>query len=193
MEWARPRPAHGLASQYVYVCARHQCCRCSASIAGAKKRVRKLRFLADHADAMAQVPACMKHYWHFSHAGTTGQKMCEASVVDFIRAMATRTSWNAIADVINEMKDAAWARQVAKPYVGHARYNYHNTCYGRIFITPQLLSARIYAGARQRAKDGAKAAIICICPCGAMCAARGVRARYATYAQALHHTSPVGA
>ena len=118
--WARPRTAHGLSSQYVYVCARHQCCRCSASTAGAKKRVRKLRFFADHADSMAHVPTSMRRYWHFAHAGTTGQKMCEASVVDYIRAMATRTSWTAIADVINEMKEAAWARQVAKPYVSHA-------------------------------------------------------------------------
>jgi hypothetical protein len=42
----------------------------------------------------------------------TGRILCEASVVDFVRAMATRTSWSAIADVINELKNTAWVRNV---------------------------------------------------------------------------------
>ena len=36
--------------------------------------------------------------------------------------LATRTSWNAIADASNEIKNAKWEREVAKPYVSNVKH-----------------------------------------------------------------------
>jgi hypothetical protein len=46
--------------------------------------------------------------------------MCEPPVRDLVRAMATRASWSAIADAVNEMKRTQWARSITEPYVGDA-------------------------------------------------------------------------
>jgi hypothetical protein len=46
----------------------------------------------------------------------TGRMLCEAGVVDFVRALATRTSWAAIADTINELKEEAWDRDVVSVF-----------------------------------------------------------------------------
>jgi len=52
--------------------------------------------------------------WSFTD---TGRILCDAAVVDLIRAMATRATWSALADSINEMKATAWLREVQLPYL----------------------------------------------------------------------------
>jgi hypothetical protein len=115
--WERSRVAHSLTSQYMYLCAQHQCNQCSASTAGAKRKRVRMRFSADRADVMAHIQPRMKHQWPFGIGQGGRKKMFEVSMLDFVRAMATRASWPAMADTINEMKYATWARQVAEPYV----------------------------------------------------------------------------
>ena len=46
-----------------------------------------------------------------------GRLLCDAAVAVMIRAMATKTSWAAIASAINDMTSAAWVREVRMPYV----------------------------------------------------------------------------
>ena len=45
-----------------------------------------------------------------------GQYLCDAPVVDLVRAMATKSSWSAIAHAINEMRTATWQREVEIPF-----------------------------------------------------------------------------
>ena len=54
--------------------------------------------------------------------GNSRKTLCEAPVRDYVRAMATLTSWNAIAYGLNEMKRTHWTRSVSAPYVNHANY-----------------------------------------------------------------------
>ena len=42
----------------------------------------------------------------------TGKMICDAAVVDLVRSLATKSSWAAIASAVNDMIDAAWAREV---------------------------------------------------------------------------------
>ena len=120
--WAPPRIAHSFDGAYVYMCSIHACNQCSASEASARtSRVRK-RFRSDRPDILARAPPATAFHWKFVSAGKT---LREASVRDYVRAMATRTSWRGIADGLNEMKHTQWARSVAAPYVGHTKYTWH--------------------------------------------------------------------
>ena len=110
--WATPRIVHSLTESYVYICTIHACSQCSASRA-------RQRFRADRPDILARAPPAVTIHWKFVN---TGKTLCEAPVRDYVRAMATRTSWNAIADGLNEMKRTKWTRSVSTPYVNHANY-----------------------------------------------------------------------
>ena len=57
---------------------------------------------------MACIPSSLQLYWHIA---TTGNTLFDVEVLDHVRSMATRTSWSALADGINEMKRADWARR----------------------------------------------------------------------------------
>ena len=119
-EWAAPRILHGLTSQMVYVTMKYRCRNCIADpIKGLMqdskqqpdrpaKRIER-KFQADEEAFLNALPAHVKGSWNFVN---TGKIICEASVVDFIRALATRASWSAIADAINELKTEAWHRNV---------------------------------------------------------------------------------
>ena len=63
---------------------------------------------------LASLPSGIRMQWRFTN---TGRSLCDAPVTDLIRAMATKTSWSAIAHAINDMTSAAWAREVQMPYV----------------------------------------------------------------------------
>ena len=64
-------------------------------------------------DVLDQLPASLL-IWR--NLVDTGKIMCEAEVLDFIRALATQTSWVAIADALNELNAAPWIR--ARSMVG---------------------------------------------------------------------------
>jgi hypothetical protein len=46
----------------------------------------------------------------------TGRTLCDVTLLDFARSMATRTSWAAIADGVNEARQTSWVRSVTVPY-----------------------------------------------------------------------------
>ena len=122
--WARDKILHGLATHLVYVTKEYTCYKCVAKprleqqatsledIAVDGKRHRK-QFQADTPGALAVLPEYVQASWKFVN---TGRILCDAGVVDFVRALATRTSWSAIADAINELKEKAWDRDVASAF-----------------------------------------------------------------------------
>ena len=71
-------------------------------------------FLADSPEVLASLPVTIRSQWQFMKAG---RLLCDAAVAVMIRAMATKTSWSAIASAINEMRSAEWAREVQAPYI----------------------------------------------------------------------------
>ena len=72
------------------------------------------RFLADAPEVLASLPWAIRSQWQFTN---TGRSLCDAPVIDLIRTMATKTSWSAIANAINDMTSAAWVREVRMPYL----------------------------------------------------------------------------
>ena len=122
--WARDKLLHGLATQMVYITKEYTCYRCvvqpclrhSASPLkdqfGEGRRKRK-QFQADTPEAFSTFPPYVHELWKFVNSGRV---LCEMGVIDFVRAAATRTSWSAIADMINELKEEAWARDVGNTF-----------------------------------------------------------------------------
>ena len=63
---------------------------------------------------MASFPPTKRNLWNFVD---TGRTMCDASVSDLVRSMATRASWSGISDIINELKSTSWMRNVTQRYL----------------------------------------------------------------------------
>ena len=101
-----PRIVHTLSSHYLYVCTKHLCYYCSGSNSTSKRPRTKMS--ADLPAVMACLPSSLKQYWRIT---TTGMALFDVEVLDHVRSMATRTSWSALADGINEVKCAEWARR----------------------------------------------------------------------------------
>jgi len=128
--WARDKTLHGLSVHQVYLTKEYTCCNCVAKprreqaaasledVGSDRKRARK-QFQADAPMALALLPEHVQASWKFVQ---TGRILCEAGVVDLVRALATRTSWSAIADTINELKEMAWAREVASTFATLCTY-----------------------------------------------------------------------
>ena len=122
--WARDKLLHGLATQMVYITKEYTCYHCvvrpclqhaATSLkdqVGCGKRKRK-RFQADTPETLSTFPPYVRDFWKFVNSGRI---LCEMGVIDFVRAAATRTSWSAIADMINEIKEEAWARDVGNTF-----------------------------------------------------------------------------
>jgi len=123
--WRRPRNLHHLHGQSAYITLQYLCYSCGAAPvqsqpANHKRQARsKKYFLADDPEVLASLPKHVSSAWNFTD---TGRIFCDAAVVDFIRAMATRASWSALADAINEMKSTAWLREVQLPYLHLCQY-----------------------------------------------------------------------
>ena len=115
--WCRTRILHGLERQSAYITKEYICYSCEAEPrpkhargdgeAGGPKRRKQRAFQADAAGALALLPPFVSSTWRLVNSGRV---LCEAGVVDFVRALATRTSWSAIAEALNELKEAAWER-----------------------------------------------------------------------------------
>jgi hypothetical protein len=123
--WRRPRNLHHLHGQSTYITLQYLCYSCgSAPVqsqpANRKRQARRKKyFLADDPQVLASMPKPVSSAWSFTD---TGRILCDATVVDFIRAMATRATWSALADAINEMKSTAWLREVQLPYLHLCHY-----------------------------------------------------------------------
>jgi len=102
-EWVRPRILHGLTQISYYLTCRYYCVDCGASnskASASKKKPRKV-FMADAQDVLAQLPMGLAAVHNLIDSGKI---ICEVSVLDFVRSMATRTSWRGIAEALNELK-----------------------------------------------------------------------------------------
>ena len=109
--WRIPKMLHGLSQLFWYITREYTCGNCKPSTTG--KRGSRTTFSADTPAFMASLPAHANSLWQFCN---TGRTLCDVAVVDFIRAMATRASWAAIADAINEVRQTSFARQVLLQY-----------------------------------------------------------------------------
>ena len=113
--WCSPRHIQRLQGNSVYTTRRYGCYACGKTSGQRKPRTRTRKlFLADAPEVLASLPSGIRSQWQFTN---TGRSLCDAPVIDLIRAMATKTSWSAIANAINDMTSAAWAREVQMPYV----------------------------------------------------------------------------
>ena len=119
-EWIRARTIHSLHAQKLYITMRYVCQHCPGAsqvdpkTAGSKKRASKKTFLGDAPEVLANLPEHIQAMWCFVN---TGRVMCDTSVTDLVRALATKNSWNGIADVINETKASHWVRSKIVPYL----------------------------------------------------------------------------
>ena len=120
-EWAPDRPLHILGRQMAYITKKYICYRCEAkhrpsavtklldeTITTKTRKQRK--FQADSPEVLASLPEGVRAFWPLA---TTGRILCDASVVDFVRALATRTSWAGIAEALNEIQENAWRMKAA--------------------------------------------------------------------------------
>ena len=118
MRWARPRILHSLNGLCTYIVARHICYQCQSTLKRTTSQSQGQRaketFMADAPEVMASLPSTATCLWDFVN---TGRTLCDATVVDLVRALATRTSWAAIADTINELKQTAWAKTSTLRYL----------------------------------------------------------------------------
>ena len=112
--WGSTKILHKLAGQCLYIATKHACRMCPGHnpTAKSKKKQCKKTFLADEPEVVAQLPESVKSLWSFVD---TGRTLCEHSLADLIHALSTRTSWSAIADSVNEMKETSWVREVTVP------------------------------------------------------------------------------
>lgn len=123
-KWATPRKLHTTTRSLVYVTVKYRCRPCKALAKNtvsndtadphAKPKLAERSFQADCPQLLSRLPHYVRDSWQLID---TGRILCDASVLDMVRALATRTSWSAIADAINEMKTQAWQRIVARPYL----------------------------------------------------------------------------
>ena len=119
-QWHCPRILHSINSQCMYITMRYQCSAClgdpkpGSCKADAPARKQKKIFKADDADFMATLPSNVTCLWDLVDKG---YKICDSSVVDFTRALATRASYSAIASAINEVKTNAWMKNVVLRYL----------------------------------------------------------------------------
>ena len=113
--WCRPRLLHTLSGYTFYITLRYGCYSCGSNCKRKSQASRSMKFfLADSPDVRASLPKHISSAWKFIDSG---RHICDARIVDLVRALATKTSWSAIAFTINEMNRGAWERQVEMPYL----------------------------------------------------------------------------
>ena len=114
-QWTPERPLHTLGRRAVYVTKKYICYNCeaahhpsalvSALLETKTPKVRRQKtFQADNPDVMAAFPVTVRALWPLA---TNGRILCHSSVVDFVRALATQTSWAGIAEALNEIEEKA--------------------------------------------------------------------------------------
>ena len=118
--WGENRVLQSISSKCVYTCRRYACnvCLTCPRPGNAKAKCpasyRPKTFLADAEPVMASFPVVVRSAWNFVDMG---RALCDAPLLDLVRSSATKLSWTAIADIVNEMKATAWMRDVTLPYL----------------------------------------------------------------------------
>ena len=116
--WGRPRAIQTISGHAVCVATKHYCRNCQPLRSNAQVCVRaqgRMRaFSACAPGVIALLPAYARSQWRFTD---TGRVLCDRTLVDLVRSLATTTSWSSIANTLTEMRETAWARDVAVPYI----------------------------------------------------------------------------
>ena len=118
--WTRPKILHNITKQMCYITKEYVCYKCPGTHQDQKVKTltdigfrikgrNRKKFQADSPGTLTALPTYANSLWNLNNSGKI---LCEASIVDFIRALATRTSWSGIAEAINELKSTAWDRDV---------------------------------------------------------------------------------
>ena len=124
--WNSPRIMHSLTGQCMYMSMQYTCTDCptvqqsgntlqpGGNPSGTKTARRRKTFMTDNPVLMASLPSRIASMWDLTD---TGGKICDSSMSDLVRSLATRTSWSAIAETINELKATAWTKSVVLRYL----------------------------------------------------------------------------
>lgn len=115
--WGETRVLQRISSKCVYTSRRYACNVCLTRPAPGKASLASIRaktFLADSEAVMASFPAVVRSAWNFVDMGRV---LCDAPLLDLVRSSATKSSWTAIAEIVNEMRATAWMRDVTLPYL----------------------------------------------------------------------------
>ena len=107
--WWRARLLHGVDSEHVYITKKYRCCKCLSKTSRSRRT-----FMADSREILSSLPEHVKSQWDFID---TGRIICDAPLLDLIRAMGIRASWSSIADTINEIKETSWTKKVTLRYL----------------------------------------------------------------------------
>ena len=91
----------------VFLATRHSCLWCAANGRSASTQKQTLRFCASDIGTIELLPDYVKTLWTLHH---NNGRLCDETVVDLIRAMATRSTWAKIAAVLNELRATHAAR-----------------------------------------------------------------------------------
>ena len=121
----RERTLHSMrGSHSVYIPMNYVCYKCPRPLRSSKTRQaaegtsnrnrREKKFQSDTPEAMALLPEHVKLKWKFTDSGRV---LCDTSVANHVRAMATSASWCVIADGINELKEHSWMGDVKMRYL----------------------------------------------------------------------------
>ena len=111
--WGKTRVLHHLSSQSLYIATQHACDECAANARENRRRAEKKRFLSDSPLVVASLPLYVQAVWDFVNTGNT---LCDASVLDFVRSLALQTSWAGIANSFQEMKSTSWVKNTVLQY-----------------------------------------------------------------------------
>ncbi len=127
--WGRHRVLHSVQSQSLYITMEYRCYQCpaaprtsttlkatlsdqQATLTNGSRREKS--FLADAPEVIALLPDHVASMWDLVN---TGRIICDRSVADLVRSMATKSSWSAIADTLNEAKATSWLKDVTTCYL----------------------------------------------------------------------------
>ena len=112
--WNHPKELHVLGNRAIYVARRYECYSCPSSkksqVVGKRTRC---SFTSDDPSVLKTLPTFMMKLWPFLD---TGRHLYDPSLVDLVRAMATKCSWSAISNAIAEIQNRWWHREVQEVY-----------------------------------------------------------------------------
>ena len=114
--WGDTRTLQALTSNTLFIAARYECCRCVAKTRSnrATKKLRSFRFCASSPGALGLMSSVAKATW--AQHVVDEHVLCDRSLVDAIRASATRMSYEAIAAMVNELR-ATHAARLGRKYI----------------------------------------------------------------------------
>ena len=112
VRWGKIRFLHMMDQQAMFIATRHSCLRCTASIRGTSKRRRRFTFCASEDGAIQMLPNYAQLVWTARHC--RAGYFADESVIEFIRASATRSTWTKVAAVLNELRATKIAKLNAK-------------------------------------------------------------------------------